>query len=192
MGTNSVIEQLKKEVETVFGRNLLRNSDFTSLSEEICAKTDFLMSPTTLKRLWGYIEANSSGELRTSSLNIISRYCGYINYQDFLHRSCEDKSQVLSSAPNYRQVINATDLEDGQTITLMWTPGRRVTVKHEHDNVFTILESINSKLEAGDTFLCNSFVEGLPLILTELTGKNHTPMNYCCAKSGEGLVVALS
>ena len=77
----------------------------------------------------------------------------------------------------------------GDVLCLMWKPGRKVTVRHDGNCRFTILESIASKLHVGDTFRCERFVEGMPLVLIDLEGLGHDTMNYACAKGEGGLTI---
>ena len=48
--------------------------------------------------------------------------------------------------------------------------------------MFKVLESKNSKLSKGDTFICERFVENSPLMLSNLIHDNSNPVNYICGK----------
>ena len=69
-------------------------------------------------------------------------------------------------------------------IRLMWHPDRVVTIRHEGYEVFTIVESVNSKLSAGDTFRCGLIVEGEPMYLSGLIHEGGSPSEYVCGRKG--------
>ena len=55
--------------------------DFDYLSEQIFAKVHQTVSPTTLKRMWGYLSETAAPRL--STLNILSQFIGYDNWDAF-------------------------------------------------------------------------------------------------------------
>lgn len=69
-------------------------------------------------------------------------------------------------------------------VELMWHPDRVVTVRHEGYEVFTVVESINSKLSVGDTFRCGLIVEGEPMYLAQLKHEGGEPVSYVCGREG--------
>ena len=48
--------------------------------------------------------------------------------------------------------------------------------------VFTVVESVNSKLSAGDTFRCGLIVEGEPMYLSGLIHEGSDPSEYVCGR----------
>ncbi len=54
---------------------------FEELSETILQETNTLLSPTTLKRVWGKVNYNSSPS--ASTLNTLAQFAGYLNWRDF-------------------------------------------------------------------------------------------------------------
>ena len=75
------IELLKGHVAKAFGRTLDSPSDYDSLSLSIREKTGEYISPTTLKRLFGYVKPATVP--RPSTLSVLSRYVGYAGWSDF-------------------------------------------------------------------------------------------------------------
>ncbi len=57
------------------------NDVFIELSETIQQHTQVLLSPTTLKRIWGKVNYKSAPSI--STLNTLSQFAGYINWRDF-------------------------------------------------------------------------------------------------------------
>ncbi len=57
------------------------NDVFLELSETIQKQTNILLSPTTLKRVWGKVNYKSSPSINT--LNTLAQSAGYLNWRDF-------------------------------------------------------------------------------------------------------------
>lgn len=91
------IESLKGHVAKAFGRTLDSPSDYDSLSLSIREKTGEYISPTTLKRLFGYVKPATVP--RPSTLSVLSRYVGYAGWSDFCQslevRNPDSASQEL-------------------------------------------------------------------------------------------------
>ena len=75
------IDKLKEAVAETFGRTLDSPNDFDLLSIQIRNKTTDIISPSTLKRLFGYIQPSTIP--RTSTLSSLARYVGYKGWSDF-------------------------------------------------------------------------------------------------------------
>jgi len=75
------IHRLQKAVEVTFGRPVRTPQDFDLLSQSIFDKLHERISSSTLKRLWGYV--SSSAIPRESTLDLLSKFVGYANYEDF-------------------------------------------------------------------------------------------------------------
>ena len=70
------------------------NDVFIELSETIQQHTHVLLSPTTLKRVWGRINYASAPSI--STLNALSQFAGYINWRDFKNKQATKKTSWLS------------------------------------------------------------------------------------------------
>ena len=75
--TSPEITELKKRIETSVKRKMKTPTDFIFLSGAVFERTRETMSPTTLKRLWGYIEG--ADQTRNSTLEILARFLGFDN-----------------------------------------------------------------------------------------------------------------
>ena len=80
---------LKKEVERIFGHPLKETRDFDELSHLLLSHTRERLSPTTLKRLWGYLK-NEEVQTRPHTLDVLARFVGYKSYEDI----CENASDT--------------------------------------------------------------------------------------------------
>lgn len=67
---------------------------FIELSETIQKQTKILLSPTTLKRVWGKVNYNSSPSI--STLNTLSQFIGYSNWRDYKNNQHNNKSSNKS------------------------------------------------------------------------------------------------
>lgn len=76
-----MIQQLKDSIELKFGRKIIYQKDCKSLSECIVTETSHLLSPSTLRRFFGFLATNSNPSRVT--LDILSAYCGYGSWDDF-------------------------------------------------------------------------------------------------------------
>jgi len=68
------------------------NDVFIELSEIIQDSTSILLSPTTLKRVWGKINYASVPSI--STLNTLSQFAGYLNWRDFKNKSKTKKAKA--------------------------------------------------------------------------------------------------
>lgn len=80
--TEKYYDNLKEAVEKIAGRLLYSHSDYTELSESIYQKTKTIISPTTLKRFWGYLK-NESPNPQIRTLNVLAVFAGHHNWEDF-------------------------------------------------------------------------------------------------------------
>lgn len=78
---DSEITRLKEAVAGTFGKTLDSPTDFDALALSIQGKTGEYISPTTLKRLFGYVK--SATVPRTSTLSVLARYVGKTGWSDF-------------------------------------------------------------------------------------------------------------
>ena len=130
------------------------------------------MSPTTLKRLWGYIEG--ADQTRNSTLEILSRFLGYDNWEDFV----EDIGKGSGSDEVLSPHIAVADLSVGDCVKVSWKPDRRCTFRYLGEQKFVVESAENSKLKVGNTFCCSLFILGEPLYLTGLVQGDNLPLDF--------------
>ena len=173
-------EKLKEYVENVAGFRMCTPKDYDNLAQSVFKETGSLLSPTTLKRLWGYLREKEEQKPRITTLNILSKYIGYIDFATFskfqqIDGECE--SDFLGN-----NCLQTKSLFKGEKMKLMWQPDRCVTVQYMGLCMFKVLESKNSKLSVGDIFICERIIENQPLVLSNLIHDNGNPVNYICGK----------
>ena len=79
------LAKLRELIEGVVERKMKTPKDFEFLSECIFEKFHERISPTTLKRLWGYLSETTTP--RKSTLDILSMFVGYDNWKDFCKKN---------------------------------------------------------------------------------------------------------
>ncbi len=169
------LERLKQEVERVLGRQLCTARDYEMLSEQLVKCIHERLSPTTLKRLWGYLR-NEEVQTRQYTLDVLARFVGYRNYQEFCAGAAlEDEVQ---SGVRVVERVKADELRPGQELIIRWRPDRRVVVKHQGYGHFVVMESEHSKLRVGDTFVCQLMLQHEPLYLDQLVHEGLPPTTY--------------
>lgn len=68
------------------------NEVFQELSKNIQGKTNVLLSPTTLKRVWGKVSYNSAPSINT--LNTLAKFAGYANWLDFKNKNAQTPTKI--------------------------------------------------------------------------------------------------
>lgn len=83
------------------------NEVFIELSDRIQETTQVLLSPTTLKRVWGKVKYDSAPSI--STLNALTKFVGYTNWRDFKNKSITQKPKkpIKTQASNHRMVITS-------------------------------------------------------------------------------------
>ena len=69
------LASLRELIETTVDRKMKTPRDFDFLSEQIFDKLHETVSPTTLKRLWGYIQEQSMPRKATLDVLALLNYC---------------------------------------------------------------------------------------------------------------------
>ena len=171
-------KKLCKAVEHKIGKIIQTPSDFECLEEKIETKIKERVSASTLMRLWGYRQGVAT---RQSTLNILARYLGYADYVTFCNWSPSDSDEPQSDEVMSNHLRTA-ELTVEQLVELSWYPDRRCVVQLRSDGQFEVMEAENTKLSVGDTFMCDIFIDGEPLYLSNLVHEGRPPMVYVAGK----------
>ncbi len=83
------------------------NDVFIELSDTIQQNTQVLLSPTTLKRVWGKVNYTSAPSI--STLNTLSQFAGYANWRDFKNEAEAKKPSWIHHkvASNFGVIITS-------------------------------------------------------------------------------------
>ncbi|MDF1694963.1 MAG: hypothetical protein P1U56_03990 [Saprospiraceae bacterium] len=75
------------------------NEVFIELSDIIQEQTHVLLSPTTLKRIWGRIDYKSKPSINT--LNTLAQFVGYTNWRDFKNKEMDTDDVEIKHRINF-------------------------------------------------------------------------------------------
>jgi hypothetical protein len=174
-----IIDYLKEKIEIVAGRKIYTPRDFDYLAKSIFESTKQMISTTTLKRFWGYIHEKGSQSPRRHTLDLLSVYVGYSDYDMF----CKFSKQVdgPQSGFLFSEYLDAKTLKTGDKVLLKWLPDRKVVVQYIGDCRFKVVEGINCKLNNGDIFRCEHIINGVPLAVS-VNSSSVGEAIYICGK----------
>lgn len=176
---------LKQEAERAFGRKLKEARDFEELSHLLLSHTRERLSPTTLKRFWGYLK-NEEVQTRPHTLDVLARFVGYKGYEDFCAQT--ERLDEVQSGIKTEEKITTEGLRRGQRLRITWRPDRRIVVRHQGEGRFEIVEAENTKLSVGDTFRSHLMIQHEPLYLDEVMHQGMPPMVYVAGQK-DGVVI---
>lgn len=176
----AVIASLRREIETAVNRRLATPKDFDALREMIFSRLHILVSATTLKRIWGYLDDNVC--TRRSTLDILARYVGYADFQAFENGAASEGGELPSNPIMARRIDVDEQLQPGDLIRLTWQPGRVCDVEYRGERLFCVVASQNTRLCAGNTFKCSLMIEDEPLYIDSLIADGSAPVAYVCGK----------
>lgn len=176
--TSPEILELKKRIEESLNRKMKTPTDFIFLSGAVFERTRETMSPTTLKRLWGYIDG--ADKTRNSTLEILSRFLGFANWDEFLESISHENNSDEVLSPH----IKAIELNVGDRVRVSWMPNRSCTFRYLGNEQFIVEKAENSKLKEGNTFYCNLLILGEPLYLSHLVQGDNPPIDFVIGNKG--------
>lgn len=185
------IVQLRLDIENNVSRRIRTPYDFEFLAGAIWERLHDNISPTTLKRLWGYIDGADT--TRRTTLCLMARFLGYADWEDYC-RALSERTDVESRS-FMADGVHTSDLEIGRQVEVAWLPNRRCVFRYDGNGAFTVLEAVNAKIHEGDTFTCAYFLLGQPMYLDNLVPScslslkegQSGPMSYVAGSKG-GLV----
>ncbi len=178
------VELLKKEIERATGQRLKAAGDYEQLSVLVQKRTQRRLSPTTLKRLFGYLH-NEEVTPRISTLDVLARFVGYDDYDAFCTGGNDGEAQS-NIVPGER--VSADELSVDSFLVLTWKPNRRCVVRYLGNARFLVVEALNTKLSVGDTFTCHLFICHEPLYIESLVHEGQKLGAYVAGKK-DGVMV---
>lgn len=129
---NEDILLLKSEVESYFGRKILNASDCQLLSADIYQETHSKISLNTLRRVFNLMKSDYNPSRFT--LDVLSQYCGYTNYNEFL---------LIK-----RQANKQADHTDGGLLHFLLLIFKKIDVKEVSDqSYFNLIRDIIGHLD---------------------------------------------
>ncbi|MCQ2605694.1 MAG: hypothetical protein MJ204_04020 [Bacteroidales bacterium] len=156
-----VSKHIRFRIEEVFGKEIRYPLDCEALAIDISQKCNERISASTLKRFFGFI---SGTEPRTYTLDVIAKYIGYKNWDEYLEilAGKNESSEFVTI-----EEIKASNLSQNDTYEFCYEPMRKVTFQYK-DSQCVVLESINSKLQKNDLFVFSSITKDYPLLISSV------------------------
>ncbi len=116
MCNDNAIKKLCETIEKTINREMHTPKDFNFLADCIFEKLHETVSPTTLKRMWGYLYEPVTP--RTSTLDILSQFVGYSSWSDFC--KAEAPEEISESEDNNHEENKAIRNLNHKTIQLKY------------------------------------------------------------------------
>lgn len=174
------IAELLIQVENRYQRPLHTSTDFDEFSLYLKQQVNDVVSTSTLKRLWGYVNDSHLPRMRT--LDILSRYVGYTNFKQFCNWL--KTSDVYNSSFFSAYQVLTKDLGPGTELEIGWSPNRYLRLRYEGNDLFEVKESYQSKLLVGDRFEVVSFMMGQPLFLPYVWRSGERLSSFLAGRNG--------
>ena len=178
MNHSPEIKSLRSDLEQRVGQQLQSPADFQLLIQQIWEKNHAVLSLSTIKRLWGYVESN--GAPRLSTLNTLAQFLGFTDWNAYL--VALEQRGGTESAMFTGEGIQTADLQAGDRIAVAWQPNRQCTFRYLGDNQFVVEESKNAKLQRGTIFSAARFMIGQPMYLDNILLADSTCTSYVAGK----------
>lgn len=179
------LNELKRRVEETANMKATTPKGFESLADAIFNRTGVLLSPTTLKRIWGYLDEPVTS--RRSTLDTLSRFCGW---RDFEHFASGHSPDIESGNVGGKTIRAGENIHPGERVRLFWNPSRMCEIEYLGDLDWVVVESEGTRLEQGDRFRCPLIISGEPLYLDNLIKDGNRAGGYICgSKSGVTFVM---
>ncbi|MBR5854490.1 MAG: hypothetical protein IKY87_02275 [Paludibacteraceae bacterium] len=172
------IVQLRNDIEKRIGQALHSPADFQLLIKHIWLKQHTIMSLSTIKRLWGYVESN--GAPRISTLNTLARFLDHADWHTYL--VALEQQGGIESALCTSEGIQTADLHVGERIAVAWQPNRQCVFRYLGNNQFIVEDSKNAKLQQGTTFSAARFMIDQPMYLDNILLADGTRTSYVAGK----------
>lgn len=178
MNHSPEIKCLRSDLEQRVGQQLQSPADFQLLIQQIWEKNHAVLSLSTIKRLWGYVESN--GEPRLSTLNTLAKFLDFADWNAYL--VALEQRGGTESAMFTGEGIQTADLQAGDRIAVAWQPNRQCTFRYLGNNQFVVEESKNAKLQRATTFSAARFMIGQPMYLDNILLADGTRTSYVAGK----------
>lgn len=168
-------ESVIKLLELKIGSRLNSPAAAERLSLDILSTTGERLSANTLKRLAGLLPYSCNPRVQT--LDILAAYLGFGSW-GMLQRYISDE---ISGFGKSARGIYANDLRPGNRLELFWSPGRRVVIEFQGDDIFVVMESEGAKIIKNDILHIRHLVKGFPLMASEVERGGKSLGNYTAA-----------
>lgn len=166
-------------LEEKLGRRIRYPKDCDGLAVEISKIAGDRLSPSTLKRIFGFITPGGAPSLYT--LDVISKFLGYLDWEDLQAqlKSLGD-SHFLDVGPN---ILRSEDISEGYEFEIGYSPERKILLLCIGKATFRVLESENSSLCKDDIVVIHLLGQNYPLIVNSIHRDDKILGPWIAAKS---------
>ena len=178
-----VSEEIKSMLLKKAGLTLASAQVAQRLSDAIFEVTHDRISVNTLKRLLGL--SSDTRNHHRFTLDVIARYLGYNSCYEMERYTNNSDSDFITK--NSGDVVSA-ELKPATLITLTYRPNRRLMLRYEGNEVFTVVISQNSKLYVGDRCTIQYFKPGFPLFALNVI-RNGIDLGRYVAAQDSGITI---
>lgn len=181
----NLLDILKERVALRFGTVPKTPTDFNLLAVDIFDSTGRSLGISTIKRIWGYVEANHGTSF--SSLSILCRYVGFNDWDNFTHYV---NNHVAANEPETSGFGNDTVLVTsflplGTKIQMDWYDEKSCRIrKIKEPDLFELEATRNIKLKSGDIGRIENIVLGKPFTFIGTRRGSHQMGTYFGAQKG--------
>lgn len=155
---------------------------FNDLSMQIQQITGNSLSPSSLKRIWGYIPYN--GTFTTTTLNILARYNGLRDWESFRKSLHDNPASDDESGFHDKSITDTSKYRQGDRIELSWNDGKECELECVGLMRFKVLNSKNIKLKTSDTVTVHTLCIGQPVYISDICRGDLHYTAYVGAKKG--------
>ena len=124
---NDIMEKqyaaLRELIENLVGRKMQTPRDFDFLALYIWGTLHTHISPTTLKRFWGYLPSSTDATPRISTLDILASLAGYKRWSHYLEQT--RNGACVDSGFTCDKFLYTRTLPEGTHLQLTWQPPGR-------------------------------------------------------------------
>lgn len=149
-------------IEQKFGGTIRYPKDCESLSIAIKQACKKHISPSTLKRLWGFVKKVE--QPRRYTLDVLANYIGFKDWETCLNYSRSQDNSSFFTVDG----IETKKLNKGNRIEFTYEPGRHVVLEYKGSEKFKVISSKSSKLQTGDIIQFSYMALNHPLIASEV------------------------
>ena len=118
--TQEGVAALRRQVEEFVQRKIATPADYDFLSETIRERVRLSVSPTTLKRMWGYVrDVGSHYKPSYYTMCALSKMLGFRDYEDFVlsYNDGEVQSRTYRGETMMTSDLNAGDVVECASFT---------------------------------------------------------------------------
>ena len=160
---------------------------FNDLGRQIQQITGDTLSPSSIKRLWGYIPYE--GKFSSTTLDILARYNGMKDWESFRKSLQENPASDDESGFHDNNITDTSKYTPGDRIELSWNDGKECELECVGRMRFRVLRSENIKLKTSDTVTLHTLCIGQPVYISDIIRGDIHYTAYVGAKKGGLLTI---